>query len=164
MGRAMGRLLAALILSLAFAVPAFALVDPAERLADPAQEVRARAISKNLRCMVCQNQSIDDSDAELAGDLRRVVRDRIEAGDTDEEVYDFVVARYGDFVLMTPRFGPATWALWLGPALVLLLGGGAVLLVIRRHRARPAQRGLSPEEEAHVAALLEKDENSGDLR
>ena len=158
----MRRLLASLILSLTLVMPAFALVDPAERLADPVQEERARAISKNLRCMVCQNQSIDDSDAELAGDLRAVVRDRIEAGDTDEEVYDYVVARYGDFVLMTPRFGPATWALWLGPALVLLIGGGVVLFVIRRHRTRPVESGLSAEEEARLATLLESDDNSRD--
>lgn len=154
----MRRLIASLAIFIALAVPAFALVDPAERLADPVQEERARAISKNLRCMVCQNQSIDDSDAELAGDLRAVVRDRIQAGDTDEEVYDYVVARYGDFVLMTPRFGPSTWLLWLGPAIVLLIGGGVVLFVIRRHRTRPVANGLSAEEEARLAKLLGSDE------
>jgi len=155
----MRRLIASLVIFIALVVPALALVDPAERLADPVQEERARAISKNLRCMVCQNQSIDDSDAELAGDLRTVVRDRIQAGDTDEEVYDYVVARYGDFVLMTPRFGPSTWLLWLGPAFVLLIGGGVVLFVIRRHRTRPVASGLSAEEEARLAKLLGSDEN-----
>ncbi|MFA7639502.1 MAG: cytochrome c-type biogenesis protein [Parvibaculum sp.] len=155
----MRRLIASLVIFIALVVPALALVDPAERLADPVQEERARAISKNLRCMVCQNQSIDDSDAELAGDLRAVVRDRIQAGDTDEEVYDYVVARYGDFVLMTPRFGPSTWLLWLGPAFVLLIGGGVVLFVIRRHRTRPVASGLSAEEEARLAKLLGSDEN-----
>ncbi len=155
----MRRLIASLVIFIALVVPALALVDPAERLADPVQEERARAISKNLRCMVCQNQSIDDSDAELAGDLRAVVRDRIQAGDTDEEVYDYVVARYGDFVLMTPRFGPSTWLLWLGPAFVLLIGGGVVLFVIRRHRTRPVASSLSAEEEARLAKLLGSDEN-----
>ncbi|MBX3504930.1 MAG: cytochrome c-type biogenesis protein CcmH [Parvibaculum sp.] len=155
----MRSLAAALILFLTLAAPSFALVDPSERLDDPQQEARARAISKNLRCMVCQNQSIDDSDAELAGDLRRVVRDRILAGDTDREVYEFVVARYGDFVLMTPPFGPATLLLWLGPALVLVLGGGIVFTVLRRQRTRPAEPRLTPEEAAKLALLLEKDEN-----
>lgn len=151
---------AALAILLALSVPGFALVDPSERLDDPQQEMRARAISKNLRCMVCQNQSIDDSDAELAGDLRRIVRERIAAGDTDREVYDFVVARYGDFVLMTPPFGPATLLLWLGPALVLVLGGGVVLTVLRRNRERPAEPHLTPDEAARLALLLEKDEET----
>ncbi len=155
----MRRLIASLVIFIALVVPALALVDPAERLADPVQEQRARNLSAGLRCMVCQNQSIDDSDAELAGDLRAVVRDRIQAGDTDEEVYDYVVARYGDFVLMTPRFGPSTWLLWLGPAFVLLIGGGVVLFVIRRHRTRPVASGLSAEEEARLAKLLGSDEN-----
>lgn len=155
----MRSLAAALILFLTLAAPSFALVDPSERLDDPQQEARARAISKNLRCMVCQNQSIDDSDAELAGDLRRVVRARILAGDTDREVYEFVVARYGDFVLMTPPFGRATLLLWLGPALVLVLGGGIVFTVLRRQRTRPAEPRLTPEEAAKLALLLEKDEN-----
>lgn len=158
----MRSILAALVLVFAIAAPSFALVDPAERLDDPVQEQRARAISKNLRCMVCQNQSIDDSDAELAGDLRRVVRERIEAGDTDAEIYDFVVARYGEFVLMTPRFGPATLPLWLGPLLVLVLGGGIVLAVMRRQKERPAEPKLTQVEAAKLAALLEKDGNPRD--
>ena len=158
----MRSLIAALFLCFAFAAPAIALVDPSERLDDPVQEQRARAISKNLRCMVCQNQSIDDSDAEVAGDLRRVVRERIAAGDTDAEVYDFVVARYGDFVLMTPRFGPATLLLWLGPLLVLILGGGIVFAVMRRQKQRQAEPTLSPAEAAKLAALLERPENPRD--
>ncbi|MFN4355939.1 cytochrome c-type biogenesis protein CcmH [Parvibaculum sp.] len=158
----MRSLIAALCLLFAMSAPSLALVDPSERLDDPVQEQRARAISKNLRCMVCQNQSIDDSDAELAGDLRRVVRERIEAGDTDAEIYDFVVARYGDFVLMTPRFGPATLLLWLGPLLVLVLGGGIVIAVMRRQKDRQAEPRLSPVEAAKLAALLEKDENPRD--
>ena len=148
----MRTILAAMLFLLALALPGHAALDPAEMLEDPAAEARARAISKELRCMVCQNQSIDDSDAELARDLRAVVRDRIRAGDSDEEVFDFVVARYGDFVLMTPPFTPATWLLWLAPGLVLIIGGGVALLVLRRARGR-AETRLTPEEEARLAAL-----------
>ena len=160
----MRRLLAALLLTLVLAAPAAALVDPSERLADPAQEERARDISKNLRCLVCQNQSIDDSDAELAGDLRRLVRERIAAGDTDEEVYGYVVDRYGDFVLMTPPFEPATWALWLGPVFFLLAGAGVAVLVLRRHRGPTGQPALTREEAERVAALMKSDGNPGESR
>ena len=145
----MRRLLAAAFLSLSLAAPAFALVSPSERLPDPEQEARAREISKELRCLVCQNQSIDDSDA----DLRRIVRERIAAGDTDEEVLDFVVARYGEFVLMTPRFKPATWVLWFTPGLVLLGGGAVAVLFLRRKRGETAAPGLTGEEEARLAEL-----------
>ena len=148
----MRTILAAMLFLLALALPGHAALDPAEMLEDPAAEARARAISKELRCMVCQNQSIDDSDAELARDLRAVVRDRIRAGDSDEEVFDFVVERYGDFVLMTPPFTPATWLLWLAPGLVLIIGGGVALLVLHRARGR-AETRLTPEEEARLAAL-----------
>ena len=150
--------LAALLLLMALAVPGFAALDPSEMLDDPAEEARARAISKELRCMVCQNQSIDDSDAELAHDLRAVVRDRIRAGDTDAEVFDFVVARYGDFVLMTPPFTPATWALWLAPGLVLVIGGGIALVVLRRAHVGRGEPRLSAEEEARLAKLTKPDE------
>ena len=149
--------LAALALLLALAVPGFAALDPSEMLDDPEAEARARAISKELRCMVCQNQSIDDSDAELARDLRMVVRDRIRAGDSDAEVFDFVVARYGDFVLMTPPFRPETWLLWLAPGLVLALGGGIALLTMRRARTAGANARLTAEEEARLAALTGPD-------
>lgn len=154
--------LAAMLFLLALALPGHAALDPAEMLEDPAAEARARAISKELRCMVCQNQSIDDSDAELARDLRAVVRDRIRAGDTDEEVFDFVVARYGDFVLMTPPFTPATWVLWLAPGLVLVIGGGIALLVLRRARGREETR-LTADEEARLAALT-KPETADEAR
>ena len=160
----MRSLLAALLLSFVFSSGAAALVDPSERLADPAQEERAREISKNLRCLVCQNQSIDDSDAELAGDLRRVVRERIAAGDSDEEVYDYVVDRYGEFVLMTPPFEPATWALWLGPVFFVLAGAGIASLVLRRHGGRAAEQGLSREEAARVAVLMKDNENPDNAR
>ncbi len=148
--------LAVFFVVFALAMPAFAAIDPAERLGDPTLEARARAISKELRCLVCQNQSIDDSEAELARDLRTLVRERIAAGDSDEEVLDYVVDRYGEFVLMTPRFEPSTWALWLGPLAALLVGGGIAVLVLRRQRARAVEPRLTPQEAARVAALMDE--------
>ena len=124
--------LAALIVALAG--PAVA-VDPDEMLRDPAGEARARQIGQQLRCLVCQNESIDDSNADLARDLRRIVRERIVAGDTDQQVIAYLRARYGDFVLLKPPFEPATWALWLTPPAVLLIGGGLAFAVLRRRRA-----------------------------
>jgi cytochrome c-type biogenesis protein CcmH len=111
-------------------------VDPRERLADSALETRARAISAELRCVVCQNQSIDDSDAELAKDLRNVIRTRIVAGDSDQEAIDFVVARYGEFVLLRPPFKGATIILWLGPLLFALFGLIGIILYYKRHPSR----------------------------
>ncbi|MCU0832543.1 MAG: cytochrome c-type biogenesis protein CcmH [Rhizobiaceae bacterium] len=148
--------LAAILLAVAalFAAPALAVM-PDERLADPAMEERARVISKDLRCMVCQNQSIDDSDAPLAKDLRVIVRERLMAGDSNREVIDFVVARYGEFVLLRPRMNLNTVALWASP-LVLVLGGIA-LIAIRRRRAESLATiatGLTPEEEAQLAEVL----------
>jgi cytochrome c-type biogenesis protein CcmH len=107
---------------LALAGPALAVL-PGEQLRDPRLEARARAISAQLRCLVCQNQSIDDSDAPLAGDLRVIIRERLSAGDTDRQAIDFVVARYGHFVLLNPPFESQTLLLWLGPALALAIGG-----------------------------------------
>jgi cytochrome c-type biogenesis protein CcmH len=135
-------------------------VQPNEMLADPALEKRARAISAELRCLVCQNQSIDDSDAPLAGDLRRLVRERLAANDTDAEVIDYIVARYGEFVLLRPRFEATTLLLWLTPLLVLL---GGLALVVRSAR-RPALQeagGLSEEEKARLVEILEEDQQSG---
>jgi len=123
-----------LVLSLMFTVfltPAYA-VDPGERLADPELEERARNLSQGLRCLVCQNQSIDGSDAPLARDLRILVRDRLSAGDSDDEVMAYVVARYGEFVLLRPRFHGRTWLLWGAPFIILLVGAMAVLLMLRR--------------------------------
>ena len=114
--------------------PALA-VDPGEILSDPQLESRARTISAELRCLVCQNQSIDDSDADLARDLRVLVRQRLKEGDTNDQIFDFVVARYGDFVMYRPPVRPRTWALWFGP--VVFLGVGAVVfatIVSRRMR------------------------------
>ena len=128
---------------------------PHEQLKDPALEARARAISKELRCVVCQNQTIDESDAALAADLRMIVRERLVAGDSDEEVKAWIVARYGDYVLMRPPFRGETVLLWLGPALVLLLGGIGVVLYLRNRR--PADLALSAQEQAELDRLLKED-------
>lgn len=130
-------------------------VQPSEVLQDPALETRAREISKHLRCLVCQNQSIDDSDADLAHDLRVLVRERLTAGDSDEQVIRFIAARYGDFVLLKPPFEPATWLLWLGPAAVLLASAGGIVIAARRRKhAETLQRELSDAERRRLADLL----------
>lgn len=132
----------ALGLWLLLAVPALAAVgDPAERLADPAKEARAQSLGRELRCMVCQNQSIEDSDADLARDLRRVVREQIAAGRSDEQVMRFVHERYGDFVLLRPPVNAATALLWASPALAL---GGGLLLIRAMRRRRSALAGAEP--------------------
>jgi cytochrome c-type biogenesis protein CcmH len=131
-----------------------AATSPDEILADPVLEQRARALGKELRCLVCQNQSIDDSDAELARDLRRIVRERLVAGDSDAEIIGFLTARYGDFVLLKPPVKPATWGLWFGPALVLLGAGAGIVLYLRRRRSSSAPPPLSAEERARLDALL----------
>src|SRR4051794_27159541 len=124
--------LASLVLaSSLLAAPAFA-VQPDEILPDAKLEARARDLSRELRCMVCQNQSIDDSDAPLARDLRLLVRERLTAGDSDQQVLDFLTDRYGQFVLLKPRFGWDTAILWFAPAAVLLLGGLAIVMALRR--------------------------------
>jgi cytochrome c-type biogenesis protein CcmH len=132
-------------------------VRPDEMLADPSLEARARDIGKELRCLVCRNQSIDDSDADLAHDLRVLVRERLKAGDSDHQVVDYVVARYGDFVLLRPPFKTDTWLLWGGPGLVLLIGlvGLGRYLRRRSHEAPPPP--LSPDEQRRLAAMLETD-------
>lgn len=140
--------------------PAFA-VNPDEMLKDPALEARAREISKGLRCLVCQNQSIDDSDADLAKDLRVIVRQRLKAGDNDDQVMDFVVKRYGDFVLLKPPFKADTVALWAGPAIILALGLYAMIAFVRRNRGgvpgRPNVRPLSADEKRKIEKLLGDD-------
>ena len=117
--------------------PALAVL-PGEMLSDPALEARARALSAELRCMVCQNQSIDDSDADLAHDLRVLVRERIKAGDSDEQVIDYVVSRYGEFVLLKPRFNLRNALLWTAPVVLLVAGGAFILLGARRTAGRDA--------------------------
>ena len=143
---------AALIAATAFGV------EPDEMLADRVLETRARGISKNLRCLVCQNQSIDDSNAPLARDLRIVVRERLVAGDGDAEVVAYVVARYGDYVLLKPPLKPATYALWFGPVAIALAGAAAVAAFLRRRRTRatadPAPVALTPDERRRLEALL----------
>jgi cytochrome c-type biogenesis protein CcmH len=132
-------------------------VEPNEMLADPALEARARAISKELRCMVCQNESIDDSQAPLAHDLRVLVRERLKAGDSDAQIINFLVSRYGEFVLLKPPLSWHTVALWGTPPGLLLLGVVMIVVGERRRRARPAAAGaatLSPAEEARVAEIL----------
>ena len=149
----MRRLLSALLLAIGVMLPALAL-EPGEALDDPALEARARAISRELRCLVCQNESIDDSAAPLARDLRRIVRERLVAGDSDEEVLDYVVARYGEYVLLRPRVKPQTWLLWFGPGLALLIGGAAIGFDVRRRAAAPAPAALSPDEERRLREIV----------
>jgi cytochrome c-type biogenesis protein CcmH len=130
-------------------------VEADEMLKDPALEARARALSRTLRCMVCQNESIDDSNAPLARDIRILVRERIAAGDGDVAVRDFLVARYGEFILLEPRFRPATMFLWGVPILVLL-GGLTIAAVAIARRSRMAVPPLSAAEKRRLAALLEE--------
>lgn len=134
-------------------------VQPDEMLTDPKLEARARAISSELRCLVCQNQSIDDSDAPLAKDLRLLVRERLQAGDDDRAVMDWLVARYGEFVLLRPRFERQTAILWLAPFAVLLLGGVAAWRTLRRRGARSSvEAPLSEAEKTRLAELLATDD------
>ena len=151
----MMRLALSALAALALAGPALA-VTPDEQLADPKLEARARVLSQELRCLVCQNQSIDDSNAPLAHDLRVILRERLAAGDSDREAMDYLVARYGDFVLLRPPFQPDTWALWLGPLAVLLLGGAGAAVYIRG-RAAAAESPLSAADEAEAERLMATD-------
>ena len=143
------------LLALLFTLPALA-VEPSEVLADPALEARARTIGQALRCVVCQNQSIDDSAAEVAHDMRRAVRERLTAGDSNDQVFAFMVARYGDYVLLKPPFKTGTLVLWLGAPLMLLLAGGALLLAARRRQRAglAAPQPLSDEERRRLDELL----------
>ena len=156
----MNRLLLALCCAMMLAGAGFA-VQPGEQLSDPAQEARARALSSELRCLVCQNQSIDDSDAPLAKDLRAIVRDRIKAGESDAVIRDFLVSRYGEFVLLKPPFSNRTVILWLLPAFALLLGVfGARSLFTRRQGSAANDNDetgavpLSTQERADLHAIL----------
>ncbi len=142
-----------LVLWLVLVSPAWA-VEPDEVLDDPALEARARALSQEIRCLVCRNESIDESNADLAKDLRVIVRERLVAGDTDAEVFDFLVARYGDYVLLKPRFTAGNAALWLAAPALLLLGGGIAFAFIRRKPGREAAEPLSAEEQARLDEVL----------
>ncbi len=143
------------LLPVLLAAPAYA-VKPDEMLADPALEARARAISEGLRCMVCQNQSIDESDADLARDLRILVRDRLKTGDSDKQVVDYVVSRYGEFVLLKPRFEARTLLLWGAPVLLLVLGGIFIVHAVRSRRRADATP-LTEAEKSELDALLRRD-------
>lgn len=144
---------ARLILVAVFAVLTMAAAsDPAERLPDPAREERARTLFRQVRCLVCQNESIDDSDSELAGDLRRVVREQVAAGRSDAQVKAFLTDRYGPYVLLKPAFDAANAALWLTPILAVLAGLG---LLIARWRRRESALDLDSDEETRLAALLD---------
>jgi cytochrome c-type biogenesis protein CcmH len=144
---------ALLLLLLLQLTPAFA-VQPGEMLKDPALEARARALSQQLRCMVCQNQSIDDSDAPLAHDLRVLVRERLTHGDSDAQVIDFVVSRYGEFVLLKPRFAWHNALLWAIPPGVLIVGGIVLFVMARRRHSEIVQSALDENERQKLAAML----------
>jgi cytochrome c-type biogenesis protein CcmH len=150
-----------LIMLAAIACMAGAAADPAERLPDPVQEARARTIFREVRCLVCQNESIDDSEASLAGDLRQVVRDQVKQGRSNPQIRAFLVERYGEFVLLKPPFSLGNALLWATPAIALVLGGVLMVMLLRR-RTVPSPtgedpHGLSQAEEARLQALL-KDE------
>ena len=157
----MRRWLAVLLLAVSClaAFPGQAATNPDEILKDPALEQRARGLSKQLRCLVCQNQSIDNSDADLARDLRRIVREQLVAGKSDGEIIAYVTARYGDFVLLNPPVEPATWGLWFGPALVLVIAAAGLVVYVRARAGRPDHRppDLDPEERRRLDALLQED-------
>ena len=144
----------ALVLFLVLSAGSAFAVNPDEVMKDPALEARARALSAQLRCMVCQNQSIDDSNAELAKDLRVLVRERIAGGDSDEQVVAYVVSRYGEFVLLKPRFERKTLVLWGTPVALLVIGAIAMVFAARRRRGKMTGTSLTSDEKARLEALL----------
>jgi len=129
-------------------------VQPDEILQDQALEARARALSAGLRCLVCQNQSIDDSDAPLAKDLRVLVRERLKAGDSDAEIIDFVVARYGEFVLLKPRFTPHNWLLWFATPLALLMAFAGIVIAYRRRAVAEKPKPLTANEKRRLKRIM----------
>ncbi|HYB54596.1 MAG TPA: cytochrome c-type biogenesis protein [Alphaproteobacteria bacterium] len=153
----MMRLLAfQLVVLLALLASPVLAVQPGEMLADPKLEARARSISEELRCLVCQNQSIDESDADLAHDLRVLLRERLLAGDSDAQAIKYIVDRYGQFVLLKPPVEPATYALWLSPLLLVLFGAAGIAVYLRRRRAQLEPAALSAAEEAELKRLIEE--------
>jgi len=155
------RILAVLFFVLTLGGTALA-VEPSERLADPALEARARALSEQLRCLVCQNETIDESNAPLAHDLRVLIRQRIMAGDTDAQVIKFLTDRYGDFVLLKPPVEPATYVLWFGPAGLLLVAAAGALVYLRRRKRVAEAAPLSESEQRHLQRLLTEPELNRD--
>jgi cytochrome c-type biogenesis protein CcmH len=149
----------ALFVALALGAASSFAVQPDEVMKDRALEARARALSEELRCLVCQNQSIDDSDAPLARDIRILIRNRIEKGESNDAVRAYLVSRYGDFILLKPPFKPETLLLWMSPALVL--GAGIAAALFARRRAPRTTPRLSAEEEARLAALTNGDAAGG---
>jgi len=143
----------AILLALSLASTAFA-IGPDEMLKDPALEARASAIGHSLRCVVCRSESIEESDASLARDIRILVRERLSAGDSDQAVISYIVSRYGDFVLLNPPVKPETWLLWFGP-LLLLVGVGSIIIVRARRKRVINTTPLSPDEQAELASLIE---------
>jgi cytochrome c-type biogenesis protein CcmH len=155
----MKRLLALLALLCLVAIPHIAVaVEPGEMLKDPKLEARARELSSELRCMVCQNESIDESQATLAHDLRVLIRQRIAAGESNQQVRDYLVSRYGDFILLKPPFKLETLLLWGTPLLLLFCGGGAILLSLGRRAPSLKPASLSATEQEKLATLMRKDE------
>ncbi len=152
--------IAAFVFALSFAAGAWA-VEPQEMLKDPTLETRARDVSKIMRCVVCQKETIDESNADIARDMRVLIRARILAGDSNDQVIAFLVNRYGDYILLRPRFIPGNFVLWLGPFGILLLGAGVVVARLR-NRASPAPAPLTPQEQADLAALTDRD-RTGDI-
>jgi cytochrome c-type biogenesis protein CcmH len=132
-------------------------VNPDEMLADPALEARAREISQGLRCVVCQNESIDESNADLAGDLRRLVRERLVAGDSDEQVVQFIVDRYGDFVLLRPPVKPATYPLWAAPVVIPVIAAVIIIMYLRRRRRSTPPPPLTAAEQSRLDDLMRAD-------
>jgi cytochrome c-type biogenesis protein CcmH len=149
--------LLALLAFLLLAPAAAFAVEPSERLSDRALEARARALSEELRCLVCQNETIDESNAPLAHDLRVLLRERIAAGDSDAQAVKFLTDRYGDFVLLKPPVEPATYLLWFGPIIVLLLAGSGALIYLRHRKAIAPVEPLSAEEERRIERLLKEE-------
>ncbi len=148
------------LLAALWGAPQALAVEPSEMLSDPALESRAREISSGLRCLVCQNQSIDESDADLARDIRVLVRERLTRGDNDKQVVDYIVSRYGDFVLLKPPFKRSTYVLWLGPFFIFLIGIVVVAAFVRRRNAGKdelAYTPLNPDERARLDKLMKED-------
>jgi cytochrome c-type biogenesis protein CcmH len=152
-GRLPGVALSLAIVLIVGAGPALAVSSPQEMLANPRQEARAEAIGHQLRCLVCQNESVEESDADLARDLRHIIRTRVQAGDTNAQVISWMVARYGEFIRLRPPFDAQTLVLWLAPALALCIGALAILLT-RRNRPVPAAP-LTGDEQRRLATLIE---------